>query len=138
MQNELQAEIEAFHKKIRARALLIALEWAGSASALAELAGFDRYTGTKWTQRGAVSPLGAVRLARLKGFPLPATVVASGVDLSMFAPRRCPKCDAVINPPSYRDGCSPLLKRGWKRAAKVRRAQLAKRHPEPESQAAEN
>jgi hypothetical protein len=122
--NHLSDEIKEFHKRIRAKALLIAVEWAGSAVALAELVGFDRYTGTKWVQRGAISPLGAVRLAQLKGFPLRASEMASGVDLSMFLPRICPKCNATINPPKYRSGCSPLLKASTKRARKKRLAAI--------------
>ena len=137
MQNELQAEIDAFHKKIRARALLIAIEWAGSASALAELLGYDRFAGTKWLQRGRIPVFAAVRMAALKGFPMSAAEICPGEDLTWRNGINCPRCGHAISPLDLRTGCSPLLKDGRRRAVKKRQEQIAKRHSKPESQAAE-
>lgn len=128
MQNELQAEIDRFYDKIRAAALLIGIRWAGSAGALAEAAGYGRFTGTKWAQRGAISPHGALRLSKLKGFPLTINEMCPGIQIDRYRFRSCPHCGHLIHPPNSRTGCSPLLKDGRYRAVKKRRAQIAKRN----------
>jgi transposase len=128
MQNELQAEIDAFHKKIRARALLIAVEWAGSASALAELLGYDRYTGTKWLQRGRLPVFAAVRIAALKGFPLSAQEMCPNEAVTWHDGFACPHCGQRITAFKLRRGCSPLLKDGRKSRVQKRRKQIEKRN----------
>ena len=139
MMQGLSEEIEKFHASIRARALLIAITWAGSADALARMAGLSRHTGQKWTQRGAIPPLAALSLSRISGFPLTFQEMCPGLDLrTSTEPYRCPRCHQSINPPNSRSGCSPLLKRRSEAAARklaaqtpgaIQKARIAKRKP---------
>lgn len=127
MRNELQAEIDAFHKKIRARALIIMIEWAGSARALSELAGLDKYTGTKWAQRGAISAPGALRLTRVRGCPLSFSEMVPGEDIGLYKSRACPKCGKALGISEIRPGSLPLLKAGRRRNKRKRLQNIAKR-----------
>lgn len=120
MLHSLSDEIKEFHARIRAKALLIAIEWAGSAAALAELLGYDRFAGTKWLQRGRIPGWVALRMAKLEGFPLSASELCPGEDLSRYTSAKCPHCKRQIEAPSGQTGCSPLLKVGRKRAKKRR------------------
>lgn len=115
----LQDEIDAFHKQMRARALLIAIEWAGSASELGRKAGGTRYAGTTWVRRGFVPVTSAKRLAKLPGFPLTALELTIAVDDSVLVKRkRCPHCMKNIRRPGHSTGCSPSFNRGTKRPRK--------------------
>lgn len=115
----MQAEIDEFHRKIRARALLIAVEWAGSADALGRMAGLDRQAAQKWTQRGYIPPLAALSLSLISGFPLGFGEMCPGVDVWTYAARRrCPHCDRHINPPDTKTGCSAILMRRSEAAAR--------------------
>jgi hypothetical protein len=128
MQNELQAKIDKFYAEVRAAAILIAIDWAGSAAALAEALGYDRFAGNKWVERGRIPPFAAVRMVKLKGFPLSTDELCPGEDLSRYRYFSCPRCHRTMNGPRIGSGCSPLLKDGRYRAVKKRRAQIAKRN----------
>ncbi len=121
---EIAIEIEKFYEAVRARALLIAIEWAGSAGALAEIAGYDKYTGRKWGQRGKLSAHAALRLTKVKGFPLKLDEMCPGIQVDRYVNRDCPHCGRSIFPQNGRTGCSPLLKVGRRRAKKRRLALL--------------
>ena len=105
----MQAEIDAFHKKIRARALLIAVEWAGSAGALGKMAGLSRYAGITWVRRGEIATICALSLSRIQGFPLSFEEMCPGEDKRLISARRCPHCDRSINPPDVRAASLPIL-----------------------------
>ena len=136
MTQGLSEEIEKFHASIRARALLIAITWAGSADALARMAGLSRHTGQKWTQRGFIPPPAALSLSRIRGFPLTFSEMCPGIDEIAARARRCPHCDLEIRPIG-RPASSPcLLKRRSEAAARklaaqtpgvVQKARIAKR-----------
>jgi len=101
----LSEEIEAFHKRIRARALLMAIEWAGSASELGRRAGGTRYAGGTWVKRGCIPAVSAKRLAKLPGFPVTAFELVLPVDRLAFRSRqRCPHCWTTINRNGERTG----------------------------------
>jgi len=135
----MQAEIDVFHKKIKARALLIAVRWAGSADALARMVGLNRDAGSKWLQRGHIPPQVAISLTRISGFPLGFGEMCPGLDLrTASARKRCPHCMKDIGPRDLRSGCSPLLKRRSEAAARklaaqtpgaIQKARIAKRKP---------
>jgi|SRR5271167_2685973 len=103
MQNGLQEEIHTFHASIKARALLIAIEWAGSQAELSRLAGVSRYAANKWVTRFAIPPDAALRLSKVKGFPLTVHEMRPDVDWERFTRRiQCHGCGKRINPPQYR------------------------------------
>lgn len=115
----LQDEIDAFHKQMRARALLIAIEWAGSASELGRKAGGTRYAGTTWVRRGFVPVTSAKRLAKLPGFPLTALELTIAVRKEPVENRvRCPHCRRTINRNGERTRCPPSFNRSTKRPRK--------------------
>jgi hypothetical protein len=132
----MQAEIDAFHKKIRAKALVVAVEWAGSADALARMAGLSRHTGQKWTQRGFIPPPAALSLSRIRGFPLTFGEMCPGIDEIAARARRCPHCDLEIRPIGRPTSSPCLLKRRSEAAARklaaqtpgaIQKARIAKR-----------
>jgi len=126
----LQAEIDAFHASIKARALLIMIEWAGSARQLGMMIGLGRYAGHTWLKRGFIPPLAAIALEKLPGAPLKASEMHPGVTLDAYrAQIRCPHCHVTINPPSDKTGCSPLLKDVRKRYRKYLAAGHKTRRP---------
>jgi hypothetical protein len=88
----LLAELEAAYAKARAKALLTAIQWAGSSSNLAALAGLAASTGRKWAQRAKISVEGAKRLQRVQGFPLTVEEMCPGERLEPFV---CPHCHRV-------------------------------------------
>lgn len=102
---ELQAQIDAFYASLKAKSLLVALDWAGSAGALSEAAGMKRNTANQWAYRKAIPPRAALILARVEGFPLTANEMCPDVEWSLFKRRQCHKCHARTNPPRYRAGC---------------------------------
>ncbi len=136
MQNGLQEEIHTFHASIKARALLIAIEWAGSQSLLAERLAMTRYAVTKWVERGGISPRAAISLERIKGFPLRFEEMCPGVDKNGYAPRRCPHCNRSIKPLGYPTGCQPLLKAHLNRLHKKAVRKRSKPARKPKQQAA--
>lgn len=110
---KLQDEIDEFHKKIRARALLIAVEWAGSADKLAKMIGLERSAARKWMKCGQIPPLSALALSRISGFPLGFGELCPTEDMRTLKARlrfRCPHCTGDINPPNTRSGSSLLLR----------------------------
>lgn len=112
-------EVEALYAAAKARALLRAIEWAGSASALATQAGFTRFAGIKWVQRSHIPWAAALRLIRVEGFPVGLSEMCPDVyKTARKTKRQCPHCDKVINLPRQRTGCSPLLKKTAKRPRK--------------------
>jgi hypothetical protein len=126
----LSEEIEAFHKRIRARALLMAIEWAGSASELGRRAGGTRYAGGTWVKRGCIPAVSAKRLAKLPGFPVTAFELVLPVDYSVVGRRKiCPHCWRSIKPHGRQTGSSPsfnrLTNRQRKKPASKRPAQPA-------------
>ena len=123
----LSEEIEAFHKHIRARALLMAIEWAGSASKLGEAIGYSRYAGATWSRRVYITPCAARLLEALPGFPVKASELCAGVYTETRLKRvQCPHCRGTINPPRMRTGYSSsfndVSKRLHKQAAAKRKA----------------
>src|ERR1700722_10298599 len=127
MRNALQEEIDAFHKKIRARALLIAVEWAGSAAQLSLRIGGSRYTGAKWVQRGHIPIPAALNLESLPGFPLTAEEMCAGTDISTHR-KKCPHCWRKLLYAGQRAGYPSILKVARKRAK-----QEAARKPTPKA-----
>lgn len=108
---KLQQEIDEFHKKIRARALLIAVEWAGSADKLAKMIGLERSAARKWMKCGRIPPLSALALSRISGFPLGFAEMEPADSVRPLRTRfRCPHCTKDINPPDTRTGFAPLLR----------------------------
>lgn len=103
--------IQQFHEAIAARALAQAITWAGNASALARLAGYASTTGQKWVQRGFIPGAAAVKLAKVKGFPLSAREMCPGADLTRYAKRICPHCNRRVRLHSAGAGSHPMLKR---------------------------
>ncbi len=115
----LSEEIDAFHKKMRARALLMAIEWAGSAGKLAEMIGYTRFAGYKWLQRVDIPVTAARALERLPGFPVKASDLIGPVyKKATKKPRCCPHCYRVILEPGDRAGYLPSFNRRTKRAGK--------------------
>jgi DNA-binding transcriptional regulator YdaS (Cro superfamily) len=109
--HHLSEEIKAFHASICARALLIAIDWAGTQSALAERVGSSRYAVSKWIQRGGIPPAAALILSHVKGFPLGVREMRPDIDWERFTRKvQCHRCGADINPPRYRTGYSLLLR----------------------------
>jgi hypothetical protein len=133
----LSEEIEAFHKRIRARALLMAIEWAGSAGKLAEMIGYTRFAGYKWLQRVDIPVTAARALERLPGFPVKASDLIGPVYTEPRVLRfQCPHCTKDINPPRMRTGYSSsfndVSNRLRKQAAAKRKA-ARKRKPQAAS-----
>jgi len=127
-------EVEALYTAAKARALLQAIEWAGSASNLALQAGYSRYAGTTWLRRGFVPLTSALRLEKIQGFPLSALDLCPDTFFTVRKHKaRCPRCRSVINRPNERTGCSPSFNRSTKRPRKKPapkpRAPGAKRKP---------
>jgi hypothetical protein len=115
----LSEEIEAFHKRIRARALLMAIEWAGGAGRLSEMIGYTRFAGYKWLERVDIPVTAARALEKLPGFPVKASEMLAGeYKPAIKRRRRCPHCQKTINRPNERTGCSPSFNRLSKRAGK--------------------
>ncbi len=89
---DLRKAADEFCDALAARALVIAIEWAGSASALARALGESHHNGTKWAQRGRIPVRAAIKLAKLPGFPLTVGDMCPGVDLRRYRLLRCPQC----------------------------------------------
>ncbi|MBG0871862.1 hypothetical protein H0X91_17990 [Burkholderia sp. 9777_1386] len=89
---DLQKAADEFCNALAARALVIAIEWAGSASALARALGESHHNGTKWAQRGHIPVRAAIKLAKLPGFPLSVGDMCPGVDLRPYKLQQCPRC----------------------------------------------
>jgi len=127
----LEEERNAFNKKMKAKAILMAIEWAGSAPKLAMMIGYTRYAGYKWLERVDIPLVPALLLADLPGFPVKASDLTGDVDTERARkPRQCPHCDKVINTPRMRTGYSTsfndLAKRLRKQAAAKRKKAGAK------------
>lgn len=135
MRNGLQEEIHTFHKSICARALLIAIEWAGSQSMLADRLALSRYSVNKWIARGKIPPAAAISLERIKDFPLVFEEMCPGADKRSYAARVCPHCQLTIYAQGYRTGCSPLLKAHLKRLHKAAIGKRRKPAREPKETA---
>lgn len=132
MRNTLQEEIHTFHKSICARALLIAIEWAGTQTELAKRVGSSRYAVSKWIERNGIPPAAALILSHYKDFPLGVREMRPDVDWERFTRKvQCHRCGADINPPRYRTGYSLLLMASEKRPGKelVRRLKKPARKP---------
>jgi hypothetical protein len=131
----LSEEINEFHRKIRARALLIAIEWAGGAERLARMAGLSRYAGIKWTLRQRIPPIAALSLSLISGFPLTFQEMCPDEQLRALRVRfQCPHCTKDINPSRTRTASLPLLKRrseavARKHAAQTHKPRIASRKP---------
>lgn len=109
MVTRLSDEIKDFHTRIRARALLIAIEWAGSANKLSRMCGVGRAAGNKWAQRGYIPPLAALSLSLISGFPLTFEEMCPGEDARTLARLECPHCWKTIRNVGDRTGSSLLL-----------------------------
>lgn len=109
MQGILSAELEKFYAQIRARALLIAVDWAGSSDHLGRMTGLDRQAGQKWTQRGRIAPLAALSLSRVIGFPLTFEEMCPGFDVRTLTGLCCSRCGFAIKRPGRPTESSPIL-----------------------------
>ncbi|QQK03821.1 hypothetical protein JFN94_06575 [Burkholderia anthina] len=89
---DLRKAADEFCAALEARALLVAIEWAGSASALARSIGESHHNGTKWAQRGRIPVRAAIKLAKLPGFPLTVGDMRPGDDLRRYKLQECPRC----------------------------------------------
>jgi Putative antitoxin of bacterial toxin-antitoxin system, YdaS/YdaT len=118
----LEEERNAFNKKMKAKAILMAIEWAGSAPKLAMMIGYTRYAGYKWLERVDIPMLAARALEKLPGFPVKASDLLPDVDKNAFVKRKlCPHCWREIRQPGKPRGCSL----SFNRAAKSPRKQAA-------------
>lgn len=132
MVSRLSDEINAFHDSIKARALLIMIEWAGSARQLSAKVGMAPCTGVKWMQRGYIPPLVAVVLETLPGAPLKASEMCPDVDTGAYKTRyQCHRCQAHINPPQCKTGFRSLLKASRKASRKDAATKSKTRRPPP-------
>lgn len=121
----LQDEIDAFHKQMRARALLIAIEWAGSASELASKIGYSRHAGGMWVKRAYITPGAAHLMEALPGFPVKALELCAGVYKEPSKSRhRCESCRKPMNLRGERTGYSSSFN---DLANRLRKAEAAKR-----------
>lgn len=120
----IREELAAIHAQMRARALLIAIEWAGSASTLAEAIGYSRFAGIKWQQRGHIPVVAAHRLAAIPGFPLFVDELCPAIRLERS---RCPRCGHVKRLAGDRTGCPPSFN-GRSKATVQALARIAARH----------
>lgn len=130
----LEEERNAFNKKMKAKAILMAIEWAGSAPKLAQMIGYTRYAGYKWLERVDIPMLAARALERLPGFPVKASDLLPDVGKNAFVKRKlCPHCWREIRQPGKPRGCSPsfnrVAKRPRKKAAPKPQTPGAKRKP---------
>lgn len=89
---DIEKAADEFCAALAARAVLVAIEWAGSASALARAIGESHHNGTKWAQRGRISVRAAIKLAKVPGFPMTVGDMCPGVDLHRYKLQQCPKC----------------------------------------------
>ena len=104
---------------MKAKAILMAIEWAGSAPKLAQMIGYTRYAGYKWLERVDIPMLAARALERLPGFPVKASDLLPEVDKNAFVKRKlCPHCWKEIRQPGKPRGCSPSFNRVAKRPRK--------------------
>lgn len=71
----LQKDIDDFHATIKARALLILIEWAGSQAELARRLQITRSTVQMWATREGISAPCAWLLGRIPGCPLTAAEI---------------------------------------------------------------
>lgn len=128
----LSEEREAFNKAMRAKAILMAVEWAGSAGKLAEMIGYNRRTGYQWIERVNIPAVPAMLMERLPGFPVKAFELLGCADKDLRRTvRQCPHCFKVINHPQMRTGYSPSFNDLQKRLRKRARAKAsAKRKSE--------
>jgi hypothetical protein len=128
----LEEERNAFNKKMKAKAILMAIEWAGSAPKLAQMIGYTRYAGYKWLERADIPMLAARALERLPGFPVKASDLLPDVDKNAFVKRKlCPHCWKEIRQPGKPRGCSSSFNRSTKRPRKKAGAK-----PKPKTSAA--
>ena len=93
----LQKDIDDFHATIKARALLILIEWAGNQNKLAKKLNLSRYAVQTWIKRGGVSPPSAWALAQLPGVPLKPEEIRPDIkDWSRYSRFKraqfCPRC----------------------------------------------
>lgn len=123
----LAEERAAFNKMMRAKALLVAVEWAGSASRLAEMIGYTRHAGAQWVRRAYITPTAAHLLEALPGFPVKALDLIGNADNKPTKkPRCCPHCYRVIRLPGEHAGYSSSFNDLSKRLRKVEAAKRKK------------
>ncbi|WP_155635497.1 hypothetical protein [Burkholderia cepacia] len=89
---DIEKAANEFCAALAAKAVIIAIEWAGSASAVARAIGESHHNGTKWAQRGRIPVRAAIKLARLPDFPMTVGDMCPGVDLHRYKLQQCPKC----------------------------------------------
>ena len=121
-QIRIRDELAAFHKAIQARALLIAIDWAGSASTLAELIGYTRHAGVQWLRRGRLPVEAASRLARIQGFPMAFQEMCPAMRTDHL---QCKSCGHVIKLQGERTGYLPSFNGNSKSVREARRKQAA-------------
>jgi hypothetical protein len=116
----IRAELEAFYAMLRAKAILVAIDWAGSAANLGQIVGYKRYTGMSWAKRGRISIEGAKRLASLPDFPLTVEEMCPGDRTQTL---ECPHCLRLIYPHGQRTGTLPSFNGRSKAIREGRRKQ---------------
>lgn len=110
MRNDFANRVEDLCVELRAKAVLIALHWAGNADRLGRAAGMTRFAGHQWVRRGAIPAGAAVVLERIEGFPLSAADMAPGVDLGRYRQAVCAQCGKRLYPQGYKRGSLSMLK----------------------------
>jgi hypothetical protein len=110
MPKELQEEIDEFFKKIKARALLEAADWAGGHGRLARMSGLTQKAGEKWLERGFIPPLAAFSLSLISNFPLSFKEMCPASDRRVILGYDCRYCHRKIVKGITKTGCSPILK----------------------------
>lgn len=114
----IKQELEAFYAMLRARALLTAIEWAGSASNLGMLVGYKKDAGITWQRRGRISVEGARRLSKLEDFPLTTDEMCPG---QRTEPIQCKRCMAIFQTQGHKTGTSPSFNGRLKSVREARR-----------------
>lgn len=118
----LQKEIDAFNDQIKARALIILIEWAGSQNKLAQKLRVTRYAIGKAIERGnGLSAAFAWTLAQMPGCPLTAAEIRPDVKdwdkyKRILNPLSCQHCRRLVGAPSVRTGTLRLIKEALKAA----------------------
>lgn len=120
----LQKDIDEFHATIKARALLILIEWAGNQNLLAKKLSLTRYAVQTWIKRGGVSPPSAWALAQLPGAPLTAEEIRPDIkDWKPYGrvkkPQRCPHCWRQIGVGGFRPPTLAIYKGALKVSRKA-------------------
>lgn len=109
-------DIDSFYAQIKAKAIIILLDWAGTQRALAEKINTKPDTVKKWVQRREISAPGAWAISKLYNSPLTAAEIRPDVTNwkpydRLYHPTCCPHCQWVIKAPGARRDTSSNIKK---------------------------